>query len=182
MPSPVGHAIIGYAVSREMGFSSRKSLLGAALATLPDIDIPVGLLVKRDLFALHRQGTHSLAFAGMTGLAAHLLHRRLRPQHGRDAAVDTGLMIHVAVASHVVADKVVWPQLNRTEEFNHDRATKDLKQTLVWEMLNVGLDVLYFGIPALWLARRRPRRGVAKPAAGGTLNRVGPIPTPARPG
>lgn len=168
MPTPYGHALIGYTLARQLGFERGRALLAGALATLPDIDIPIGLALRADLFAFHRGPTHRPAFAALTGAAAFLCHRRCRPRDGMRSAAATGALIALSVGSHVVVDAVEWPYLNRVERLTHSRVFRDLPTTLRWELLNVGLDLLMFGLPSLLLAARRGPR-VAKNRSSATL-------------
>jgi hypothetical protein len=162
MPSPLGHTIFGYSLARELGYSRRRSLLAATFAMLPDIDMPLGMARKGDLFVYHRAGTHTVPFALLSGLAASRVHRLLRPADPPSAAAATGLLIEVGVASHLVADSVEWPSFNRDEALTHTRVFDDLRKTLRWELLNMALEAVIFGIPALYLGWRRAARKVAK--------------------
>jgi inner membrane protein len=110
MPSPLGHAIAGITAgwlvagapthpSKVAGTFPgtrpatfwRESALFGALAALPDVDL---------LFGMHSGPTHSLAVAGIVGLATYLLARPPRGlRRGRFA-----IACAAAYASHVLLD------------------------------------------------------------------------------
>ena len=62
--APFGHAAVGMLVARRLGVRSRLGLAVAAIAaSLPDIDIPLGLVLQGDPWKLHRGATHTANFA-----------------------------------------------------------------------------------------------------------------------
>lgn len=154
MPTPAGHLIFGYALARELGFSRGQSALSATFSTLPDIDMPLGVAHRGDLYAYHRAGTHTLPFAAAAGAAAYAGHRLLRKDAGTRAAETAGVLIYVGVASHLIADAPRIPTFNRREPLTHERVTRNLKRTLALESLNVLVELALFGIPALLLRNR----------------------------
>lgn len=112
MAAPFGHALVGMAVARRMGVTSKTGLLLAALGgNLPDIDIPIGWVLRRDI---HRQGTHTVNFAlsagAFAGLAGVLAAESVEGE--RDLVADT-IAGAAIVGSHVVLDKVPYfPDVN----------------------------------------------------------------------
>lgn len=72
--------------------------LFAVLANLPDVDLPIGLLLKGDAQAYHGGVTHSFFFAVVMGLVASLLLRR------RFAIRWSWPAFSLTVASHVLMD------------------------------------------------------------------------------
>ena len=73
MAAPFGHAAVGMLIARRLGVQSRFGLAAAAVAaSLPDVDIPLGLVLHGDPWKLHRQGTHTANFAVTAGALAGL--------------------------------------------------------------------------------------------------------------
>lgn len=71
MAAPFGHAAIGMLVARRLGVRSGAGLAAAALAaSLPDADIPLGLVVRGDAWVWHRGATHTAGFALAMGALA----------------------------------------------------------------------------------------------------------------
>jgi len=104
MAAPFGHGFIGMAIARRMGVRSPLGLAAAfCAASLPDIDVPIGALIGRNI---HRGPTHSLNFAvtaGMlTGLAGIVAAEAVEGE--RDLVYDalTGAAV---VGSHVALDR-----------------------------------------------------------------------------
>ena len=108
MSAPFGHAFVGIAVARRLGVRSRTGLAAAAICgNLPDIDIPLSLLLHGDAWKMHRTWTHTAAFALTTGAIAGLtgvIHAD-GVEGERDLIADavTGMAI---VSSHLVLDKI----------------------------------------------------------------------------
>jgi membrane-bound metal-dependent hydrolase YbcI (DUF457 family) len=105
MASPIGHVAVGTAaaivVARATGTPDSVALwTGAAVASLiPDFD--VALLLMGFSERLHRNGTHSLLFAGaVIGPGLWVLHRTAPPPPG------VMLAWIVALLSHYVLDVV----------------------------------------------------------------------------
>lgn len=108
MAAPVGHALMGMAVARRLGVRSRRGLAAAALlGTLPDLDIPLGLLLHRDPWKYHRRATHTLAFAVAAGALAGAAGAASRGDAagGRDIVADAAVGAAV-VGSHVLLDRL----------------------------------------------------------------------------
>lgn len=108
MAAPFGHAFVGIAIARRFGVRSPRGLTAAALAgSLPDVDIPLGWLIHRDAWKMHRTWTHTTAFAMTTGALAG--YAGLLSSHGaegdRDLIAETLAGVAV-VGSHLVLDKV----------------------------------------------------------------------------
>lgn len=118
MPSPIGHALAGWATARvfqaTFGAEGGGSTAGTiALAVVADADIFPGLR-KADPNADHKKGTHSLGAAVLAGLAAgcggRLRGHPFLPNAGRGG---------VAYASHLLLDgfsegseggmRLLWP-------------------------------------------------------------------------
>ncbi|MDJ0862964.1 MAG: metal-dependent hydrolase [Gammaproteobacteria bacterium] len=108
MPLPLGHVAIGVAIhscvrKTESGAVSWQELLFiAVLATLPDIDVIIGLLSVGNGAAFHRGPTHSLLFA----IAAALLASRAW-KLGIAIPKVSFLWSFLLVISHVAADAVL---------------------------------------------------------------------------
>ncbi len=101
------------AVARRLGVRSRLGLVAAALAaSLPDVDIILGLLLYRDAWKLHRQGTHTLNFALTAGALAGLagVAGAESVDGERDLLADalTGAAV---VGSHVALDRVPYVEV-----------------------------------------------------------------------
>jgi LexA-binding, inner membrane-associated putative hydrolase len=108
MAAPFGHAFVGMAVARRLGVRSPRGLTAAGLAgNLPDIDIPLGLLLHGDAWKIHRTWTHTAAFSLAAGAAMGVAgaFRDGSTNTERDAVADaiTGAVI---VGSHLLLDKV----------------------------------------------------------------------------
>lgn len=69
MPSSIGHALAGLAVSRLLGGSTSTSWPYAVLATTPDLDIAVGVLRGRRIDYSYRR-SHSIGAAVAAGAVA----------------------------------------------------------------------------------------------------------------
>lgn len=107
MAAPFGHAFIGMAIARRMGVRSRTGLAAAAFAgNLPDIDIPLGWLIHRDAWKMHRTWTHTGAFALIVGAIAGIagVVSAESVEGERDLIVDAlaGMAI---VGSHLALDR-----------------------------------------------------------------------------
>jgi membrane-bound metal-dependent hydrolase YbcI (DUF457 family) len=93
------------ALARRMGVRSPVGLAAAFFAaSLPDVDIPIGALVGRDI---HRQGTHTLNFAVTAGMLAGItgIVASESVEGERDLIYDaaTGAVV---VGSHIVLDRM----------------------------------------------------------------------------
>jgi membrane-bound metal-dependent hydrolase YbcI (DUF457 family) len=97
MPSPVGHALAGLAVTWLCRSHTRVALVGAALAVAPDFDLV--------LPGAHRTYTHSVGAVAVVGVLSWLvLRRRHDPRdHPRDAAL-VAVALAAAYASHLLLD------------------------------------------------------------------------------
>jgi hypothetical protein len=114
LSTPIGHTIIGLALARRLGARSGLSLgTTIIVANLADIDIALGLLLRRDPWKLHRRGTHTLGFllgAGALAGAAGLISAGRR-EAKRDVLADASRGAIIA-ASHVVLDGLPRPRLS----------------------------------------------------------------------
>lgn len=100
MPSPLGHSLIGYAMSASktrIEPARYQALAFIFFANLPDIDFLPGLLVG-NVFQFHRGPTHSLAFPF---LIAVVLAAVIRRPEQRALLVRAGFL---GTLSHVVLD------------------------------------------------------------------------------
>lgn len=100
-------------IARRLGVRSRAGLGAAAFAaSLPDVDIILGVLLHRDPWKLHRQGTHTLNFAltagALAGLAGIIGAESVEGE--RDLLADA-LAGAAVVGSHVLVDKVPMPEI-----------------------------------------------------------------------
>ncbi len=105
MAAPFGHGFVGMAIARRMGVRSRLGLVAAFFAaSLPDVDVPIGAIIGKDI---HRGPTHTPNFAltaGMlAGITGFLAAESVEGE--RDLIYDamTGAAI---VGSHVVLDRI----------------------------------------------------------------------------
>ena len=108
MAAPFGHAAIGMLIARRLGLRSRAGLAAAALAaSLPDIDIPLGLVLHGDPWKLHRGGTHTANFAltagALAGLAGLLSTGNVDGERNLVADAMAGAAV---VGSHLVLDRL----------------------------------------------------------------------------
>lgn len=111
MPSPLGHATIGftahafYCKNRSVISSWKVVALVIFLANLPDIDVLVGLIFYNNGGVFHRGPTHSLLFALAMGLVAANLWRFW-------SAIPkvTFLWCFLLILSHVLADAIFTTQ------------------------------------------------------------------------
>ena len=107
MPSPIGHTLAGFCgyilIHQQVRRYQRCWLLLSAVlaANLPDLDMLPGLMVG-DPGVFHRQWTHSLTLAIVTGVLFGQLARYWKLTRGRWAIWATGLY-----ASHVLLDMLV---------------------------------------------------------------------------
>jgi membrane-bound metal-dependent hydrolase YbcI (DUF457 family) len=117
MPLPVGHSLMGYALSDVMKVRLAKKtwrnvFIFAVLANLPDIDFLPGFLLGRPN-SFHHSFVHSLGFALFIGLAGGLIYywrqrRKPAPLAGQEGATPGFwpyfVAISVAVFSHCILD------------------------------------------------------------------------------
>ena len=102
MATPIGHYLVGLAITQGLAGSDRDRKRGvvlAAVAVLPDIDIVAGLIVG-DVWAFHRAASHSVAAAsafGLVTLSALALFKARRPVH-------TAAMLLLVYSSHMALD------------------------------------------------------------------------------
>ncbi|QKT04299.1 metal-dependent hydrolase [Ectothiorhodospiraceae bacterium 2226] len=154
----VGEATLG----RRVG--NKALLWGAALATVPDLDVVVGNLLD-DLAALtfHRSYTHSLLFvvlaAPLFGYLAHRIHRR----DGVGWRAWTGLAL-AALGTAVLLDAFTTYGVQLFLPFS-DQAVA-LNTIAVIDPLFT-LPVLVAALTLLWLRRDRPARRILAGAALG---------------
>jgi hypothetical protein len=176
MPSPIGHLLAGAALawiatpSRVAASTSRSglrlTLLCAALAALPDID----LLYQ----PLHRTATHSLVSAAVVSIVAMGVTGWVTPASG---AVRVGLICGAAWASHLLLDwmgtdynsprgiQLLWPfsdrwfisewdvfpPTERREPLSAATMARNAK-TAVYEMVMMGAIAI-----GAWFIRGRPQ-------------------------
>lgn len=112
MAAPIGHGIIGMLIARRMGVRSPVGLAAAfCAANIPDLDIPAGWVLKRDM---HRGVTHTPNFALTAGMLAGVtgLVRAESIEGERDLTRDA-LLGAAVVGSHLVLDRVPYfPQFD----------------------------------------------------------------------
>lgn len=105
MATPIGHYLVGLAITQGFAGSARERKQGVVLATLalvPDLDLVAGLFVG-NLWAFHRAGSHSIAAAvafGLTTFIALALFRARRPTHA-------ATMLFFVYLSHLVLDSMM---------------------------------------------------------------------------
>lgn len=102
MATPVGHYLVGLAITQGLANSGRDRKQGivlAAVAVLPDFDLVAGLFVG-NVWAYHRVVSHSLIAAfsfGLVALSALALFQVRRPIHA-------ATMLLLVYLSHLVLD------------------------------------------------------------------------------
>ncbi|NLB60080.1 MAG: metal-dependent hydrolase [Lentisphaerae bacterium] len=112
MPSPVGHSLIGLALSlawrlprwldwpglgRAIWQQRGWLLLGIVLANAPDIDYFFGIF-RGNLNFYHQTGTHTIIWVGLVSLAVWILVRR------REGSGLGFIWLLVLTSSHLLAD------------------------------------------------------------------------------
>ncbi len=103
MAAPLGHGFVGMAIARRMGVRSPFALAAAFVAaSFPDIDIPIGAIIGKDI---HRTATHTPNFAltagmlaGMTGILG------AESVEGERDLIYDALVGAAVVGSHVILD------------------------------------------------------------------------------
>lgn len=108
MAAPFGHAAIGMLVARRLGVRSRAGLAAAALAaSLPDADIPLGLVVRGDAWVWHRGATHTAGFALAMGALAGMAGVISAGNAGGERDLVADAVVGAAVVgSHLALDRV----------------------------------------------------------------------------
>ena len=147
MSTPLGHSLAGIALARRLGVRSRGGLAAATVAaSLPDADVIAGLVLHRDAWRLHRQGTHTAGFALTAGILAGFagLITAGSAEGERDLIADA-LTGAVLVGSHIVLDRLPLPYAPLRRGMTRRRAVRNA-------CLNWTLDAAVFGTLA-WLAR-----------------------------
>ena len=160
MATPIGHALAGLTIGRRLGVTSPLGMVVSVVAAgLPDIDVPISLLLHRDPWKLHRrkyQGTHTPGFALMAGMLAGITglvragSLESEGEGGRDVIADalTGTAL---VGSHLVMDWLPLPYF----DLKKARSRRGALGRSAW---NWTLDAAVYGT----LARAfMPRRGAA---------------------
>jgi hypothetical protein len=142
------------AVARRLGVRSRLGLAAAAFGgNLPDVDIPLGLLLHGDPWKIHRTWTHTAGFAlaagALAGFAGIVGAESVEGERDLIADTLTGAAI---VGTHLVLDKI--PYL---PEIPIGPSTADLR----W--INWVLDAIEWGIVA-WLIWPKGEPAAADPA------------------
>lgn len=145
MATPIGHTLIGMMLARRLGVRSPLGLVAAGIAAnTPDADVALGLALHRDPWRLHRQGTHTYAFAMTAGAIAGIagIVGAGSDRGERDLIFDalTGAAV---VGSHVLIDNVPW--------FPYVKAKKGmrLRRLLGVQVVNWAIDAVVYGI-AVW--------------------------------
>ena len=95
-------------VARRLGVRSRLGLAVAAIAaSLPDIDIPLGLVLHGDPWKLHRGATHTANFALTAGAIAGFagLVSTGNVDGERDLIADS-IAGAAVIGSHIVLDRL----------------------------------------------------------------------------
>jgi membrane-bound metal-dependent hydrolase YbcI (DUF457 family) len=153
MAAPFGHAAIGMLIARRLGVRSRAGLAAAALAaSLPDIDIPLGLVLHGDPWKLHRGATHTANFAltagALAGLAGILSAGNIDGERDLVADAVTGAAI---VGSHLALDAVPYVPDARLGPV-----------VIGLPLVNWAIDALQWGAVA-WLLWPREQRAAPAP-------------------
>ena len=149
----LSHALLGAAIGqcalgRRLG--NRALVAGAAVALVPDIDVPIGYLLG-DAAALtfHRGITHSLLFGALAALAIGALLARLMPTPGwRPWA----LMCTLVLASHLTLDAFTSYGIQLLLPFS-DRSFALASISVIDPLYTLPLLLALAVLP--WLARER---------------------------
>lgn len=146
MPTPFGHVLAGVAAGRILRLREPGELAAfAGLATLPDIDLAISLVLRGDPMVLHRHiGTHRPLAPIVAGAGGWLLARDGR--RARTAAIVAG-----AVALHLLADgtPLPYPQSDGTRAVGWFRFIRNV-------VIATAMDLAVFGpLAALTLALTR---------------------------
>lgn len=151
MASPIGHGLVGMALAKRLGVTSRTGLAATGLAaSLPDVDIIVGMLLYRDPMKLHRKGTHTLNFALTAGALAGMAGVLGAESHEGERDLLADAVVGAAVVgSHVALDRVPIPEIPVGPTF------------LGMSLANWIVDAAIWGTAA-WLLW--PKRTAARPA------------------
>ena len=132
MATPFGHGLVGMALARRMGVRSPLGLAAAFFAAnLPDIDIPIGGIIGKDI---HRGPTHTPNFtltAGMlAGLSGIVAAETIEGE--RDLIMDA-LTGAVVVGSHLALDAPPYlPEIPIGPRFFDVTIPNWILDTLLW--------------------------------------------------
>ena len=143
MATPVGHALVGVLLARRLGIRSPRGMVAAVIASgVPDLDVPLSMLLHRDPWKLHKNkkhGSHSLGFALTAGMIAGLsgIISRGAGDGERDAVADA-LAGAVIVGSHLVLDKAPLPYFAL-------RKAKSKRRAVAITAWNWALDAIVYG-------------------------------------
>jgi hypothetical protein len=145
--TPIGHTLTGIVLARRLGLRSPFAT-GAAVvaASLPDIDVLVGLALHGDAWKVHRKGTHTPGFALTAGMLAGFagVLSAGSAEGERDLVADAfaGALL---VGSHVVLDNMPFPYFATKRGTPPDVLRRN-------NILNLVLDAAFFGALAwkLW--------------------------------
>ncbi|MEA3298741.1 MAG: metal-dependent hydrolase [Pseudomonadota bacterium] len=152
----LSHALLGAAIGqcalgRQLG--NRALVAGAAVALVPDIDVPIGhLLGDAAALTFHRGITHSLLFAALAALALGALLARWMPAPGwrRWALVCGGVL-----ASHLTLDAFTSYGIQLLLPFSdHSFALATI--SVIDPLYTLPLLLALVALP--WLARERVAR------------------------
>ena len=110
----LGAAVAEAALGRRIG--RRASLVGAALGTLPDLDVLVRHADAIDAFTLHRSWSHSLFTLSLASLPLAALLRRLADRGGAASLGRWRLAVWAVLVTHALLDgfttygtQLFWP-------------------------------------------------------------------------
>ncbi len=122
------------AIARRLGVRSKLVLTITALAaSLPDVDIIVGLLLYRDRQKLHRKGTHTLNFTltagALAGVAGILRAESIEGERDLVADAIVGATI---VGSHLALDAVPIPEIQLGPSFLDMSLANWIIDAVVW--------------------------------------------------
>jgi membrane-bound metal-dependent hydrolase YbcI (DUF457 family) len=153
MATPVGHAIAGLTLGRRLGLTSPPAMAAAVVAAgLPDLDVPAGILLRRDPWKLHkvRGGTHTLGFALASGMLAGFvgLVSAGAAEGERDLVADA-LAGSLLVSSHLVMDRAPLPYF----DVKKSHSTREALRKSAW---NWAVDALVYGALAWRFWPRSP--------------------------
>ena len=161
MATWLGHGIAGVAIAKAAGMGPRGMALGFVLASVPDLDLALGLALEGDSDAFHRAWwSHSPAAALFTAAIAFSAYAIV--QALRCAPIDRrrgggyALFVGLVVLSRAVWDFVI---INPTVLLP-DAETEE-------QALRLFIDLVFYGAASLilyrlyLLVRRRFSRGAA---------------------
>ncbi|MDP3767871.1 MAG: hypothetical protein Q8S13_07635 [Dehalococcoidia bacterium] len=161
MATPVGHGIVGYALARAAGVSSRRGMaLAIGAASLPDVDFLLGYVANGDVMSLHHEViTHKPAFPALVGAATGVAAVALSVLRGRVPAprdvLRPAALATALVGSHIVMDPLPLPYASTTPR------SGTLAEVVAAQAWNAVIDMAIYGTLAVLAFERNGANGPA---------------------